>query len=75
MLEIELRKRRRQSLTQAALDGFAGSQYLVGLMHLEEGDSANQMDATRWLRLSADQDFANAQLELGHIYSSGSGFQ
>ena len=73
MLEMELRERRRQSLTQAALEGFAGSQYLVGLMHLEDGGSANQVDAAKWFQLSAEQGFVDAQVALGHMYSSGSG--
>ncbi len=73
MLEMEIREERRQSFMLSALQGFPGSQYLIGMMLLEEGGTANETDAARWLHLSAEQGFADAQAALGYLYQSGVG--
>jgi len=73
LLEMEIREERRQSTMLSALQGFSGSQYLMGMMLLEEGGLANETDAARWLHLSAEQGFSDAQAALGHLYSSGVG--
>jgi len=73
ILEMELREERRKSTLQSALAGFPGSQYLIGMLLLEEGGAANETDAVRWLHLSGEQGFADAQTALGHIYQLGIG--
>jgi len=73
ILEMELKEERRKSTLQSALAGFSGSQYLIAMMLLEEGGTANETDAARWLHRSAEQGFADSQTALGHLYQLGIG--
>ncbi len=59
--------------------GDAGAQFVVGYLH-ETGNPRGGLfrgpdyhEAIKWYRLSAEQGFAKAQLNLGHMYAVGHG--
>jgi len=64
-------------LLHAANQGCDYSQFSVGAMH-ERGSAGVQRDfseAARWYRLASEQGHADAQCNLGNLYSTGRGVE
>ncbi|SFK27651.1 hypothetical protein SAMN05216302_100361 [Nitrosomonas aestuarii] len=69
----------RQMLIQLyhdrALNGHADAQYQLGLLYLTGRHTLQDFEeAAKWLKLSAEQDYALAQYELGILYLDGLAF-
>ena len=61
-------------LKQKAMEGDAGAQFRVGLMHSTgEGMIQDQAEAARWYRAAAEQGHALAQNNLAAAYATGEG--
>ncbi len=62
------------ALKQAALTGDPVALYEIGSRYTEGRRTPVMLDkATKWLKLSADQNFAPAQYRLGNFYEKGTG--
>jgi TPR repeat protein len=58
----------------AAIRGSAEAQFLLGAWYMEGSVFAqNRQEGFRWLKKSADQGFADAQMELSRAYELGLG--
>merc|ERR1712185_215740 len=61
-------------LEEAADQGYAQAQYILGIMHSNgHGVAQDYSAAMKWYRMAADQENAQAQYNLGNMYSNGQG--
>lgn len=59
---------------KAAEQGFAGAQWILGLMYVKgAGMPKSDEEAAKWFRKAAEQGFADAQFKLGRMYYQGEG--
>jgi len=60
--------------TNAANQGHAGAQYVIGFIyHFGSGVAQDFKKSVQWTQKAADQGLADAQFSLGSIYSNGEG--
>jgi len=63
-----------ESYREAAKQGHAGAQYMLGLMYDNgQGVKKDYAEAMKWYRMAADQGNADAQNNLGVMYQRGQG--